>query len=122
MLADGHVAGGVAGAGVVDEDFQVHLGLAAQAIVVLLVDFFAENEGDQIGVLVEVNCETDFVARTDDFKELVHDVAMHVAAADPRFVRKEDVTPEVIDGFVLTVDPELLLVDLITFTPDMVVP
>jgi len=45
-------------------------------------------------VLVEVNCESDFVARTDDFKGLVHDIAMHIAATDPRFVRKEDVTPE----------------------------
>jgi len=45
-------------------------------------------------VLVEVNCESDFVARTDDFKELVHDIAMHIAASDPKFVRKEDVTPE----------------------------
>jgi elongation factor Ts len=43
-------------------------------------------------VLVEVNCESDFVARTDDFKELVHDIAMHIAASDPKFVRKEDVT------------------------------
>ena len=45
-------------------------------------------------MLVEVNCESDFVARTDDFKELVHDIAMHIAASDPKFVRKEDVTPE----------------------------
>ena len=45
-------------------------------------------------MLVEVNCESDFVARTDDFKGLVHDIAMHIAATDPRFVRKEDVTPE----------------------------
>jgi elongation factor Ts len=52
------------------------------------------HAGGKIGVLVEVNCESDFVARTDDFKELVHDVAMHIAASDPRFVRKEDVTPE----------------------------
>ncbi|MCG8454933.1 MAG: translation elongation factor Ts [Holophagales bacterium] len=50
-----------------------------------------------IGVLVEVNCETDFVARTDDFQNLVKDVAMHIAAADPRFVRREEVTPEVLD-------------------------
>ena len=54
------------------------------------------HHGGQLGVLVEVNCESDFVARTDDFKELVHDVAMHIAAADPRFIRKEDVTPEVL--------------------------
>src|SRR5207237_4660025 len=50
------------------------------------------HAGGKIGVLVEINCESDFVARTDDFKELVHDVAMHIAATDPKFVRKEDVT------------------------------
>jgi elongation factor Ts len=52
------------------------------------------HAGGKIGVLVEVNCESDFVARTDDFKELIHDVAMHIAASDPKFVRKEDVTRE----------------------------
>jgi len=52
------------------------------------------HAGGKIGVLVEVNCESDFVARTDDFKELVHDIAMHIAASDPKFVRKEDVTSE----------------------------
>src|SRR5215510_12646329 len=52
------------------------------------------HAGGKIGVLVEVNCESDFVARTEDFKDLVHDIAMHVAASDPRFIRKEDVTPE----------------------------
>ena len=52
------------------------------------------HAGGKIGVLVELNCESDFVARTDDFKELVHDIAMHIAASDPKFVRKEDVTPE----------------------------
>src|SRR5664280_2699866 len=52
------------------------------------------HAGGKIGVLVEVNCESDFVARTEDFKELVHDVAMHIAASDPKYVRKEDVTPE----------------------------
>jgi len=52
------------------------------------------HAGGKIGVIVEVNCESDFVARTDDFKQLVHDVAMHVAATDPRYIRKEDVTPE----------------------------
>jgi elongation factor Ts len=55
------------------------------------------HHGGQLGVLVEVNCESDFVARTDDFKELVHDLAMHIAAADPRFIRKEDVTPEALE-------------------------
>jgi len=52
------------------------------------------HAGGKIGVLVEVNCESDFVARTDDYKTLVHDIAMHIAATDPRFIRKEDVTPE----------------------------
>src|SRR6202167_1482953 len=52
------------------------------------------HAGGKIGVLVEVNCESDFVARTEDFKELVHDIAMHIAASAPRYVRKEDVTPE----------------------------
>ena len=52
------------------------------------------HAGGKIGVLVEVNCESDFVARTDDFKGLVHDIAMHIAATDPRFIRKEDVTAE----------------------------
>ena len=54
------------------------------------------HAGGKIGVLVEVNCESDFVARTEDFKELVHDIAMHIAASDPRFVRREDVTPDVL--------------------------
>ena len=52
------------------------------------------HAGGKIGVIVEVNCETDYVARTEDFKELVHDIAIHIAASDPKFVRKEDVTPE----------------------------
>ena len=52
------------------------------------------HAGGKIGVLVEVNCESDFVARTEDFKELVHDIAMHIAASDPKFIRKEDVTAE----------------------------
>jgi elongation factor Ts len=52
------------------------------------------HAGGKIGVLVEINCESDFVARTDDFKDLVKDIAMHIAASDPKFVRKEDVTTE----------------------------
>jgi len=55
------------------------------------------HPGAQLGVLIEVNCESDFVARTDDFQELVHDLAMQVAAADPRFIRKEDVTQSALD-------------------------
>ena len=52
--------------------------------------------GGKIGVLVEVNCESDFVARTADFQALAKDLAMHVAASDPRFLRKEDVTEDVL--------------------------
>jgi len=52
------------------------------------------HAGGKIGVLVDVNCESDFVARTEDFKNLVHDIAMHIAASDPRFIRKEDVTAD----------------------------
>ncbi len=52
------------------------------------------HAGGKIGVMVEVNCESDFVARTEQFKELTHDIAMHIAASDPKFIRKEDVTPE----------------------------
>jgi elongation factor Ts len=55
------------------------------------------HPGAQLGVLIEVNCESDFVARTEDFQELVHDLAMQVAAADPQFIRKEDVTPAVLE-------------------------
>jgi elongation factor Ts len=55
------------------------------------------HHGGQLGVLVEVNCESDFVARTDDFKELVHDLAMHIAAADPKFVHKEEVTADLLE-------------------------
>ena len=54
------------------------------------------HPGAQLGVMVEVNCESDFVARTDDFQELVRDIAMQVAAADPKFIRKEEVTQEFI--------------------------
>ncbi len=55
------------------------------------------HHGGQLGVLLEVNCESDFVARTDDFRELVHDVAMHIAAADPQYLRKEDVPASALD-------------------------
>jgi elongation factor Ts len=51
----------------------------------------------RIGVLVEVNCETDFVARTEEFQELVRDIAMHIAAAEPRAVRREEVTQADLD-------------------------
>ena len=55
------------------------------------------HAGAQIGVMVEVNCESDFVARTGDFQQLVHDLAMQIAAASPSFIRKEDVTAEAIE-------------------------
>jgi elongation factor Ts len=52
------------------------------------------HAGGKIGVLIEINCESDFVARTEDFQELLKDIAMHIAATDPRYVRREDVTAE----------------------------
>jgi elongation factor Ts len=55
------------------------------------------HAGGKIGAIVEVNCESDFVARTEDFQHLCHDIAMHVAATDPRFLRREEVTQEVLD-------------------------
>jgi elongation factor Ts len=51
------------------------------------------HAGGKIGVLLELNCESDFVARTDDFQELLKDIAMHIAAVDPRYVGKDEVTP-----------------------------
>jgi elongation factor Ts len=53
--------------------------------------------GGKVGVLVEVNCETDFVARTDTFQALVKEIALHIAAADPKYVRREDVPAEILD-------------------------
>jgi elongation factor Ts len=53
--------------------------------------------GGKVGVLVEVNCETDFVARTDDFQTLVKELALHIAAADPKYVRREDVPADVLE-------------------------
>jgi elongation factor Ts len=55
------------------------------------------HHGGQIGVMVEVNCESDFVARTDDFQQLAHDLAMHIAASDPLYIRKEDVPAAALD-------------------------
>lgn len=53
--------------------------------------------GGRIGVLVEVNCETDFVAKTDEFHELARDIAMHIAASKPEFVSREEIPAEVLD-------------------------
>jgi elongation factor Ts len=55
------------------------------------------HPGGKIGVLVELNCETDFVAKTPEFHQLAKDLAMHIAALDPKYLRKEDVDPEVLD-------------------------
>jgi elongation factor Ts len=52
---------------------------------------------DKLGVMVEVNCETDFVAKTDDFRELVKDIAMQIAASNPSFISREDVSQETIE-------------------------
>ena len=61
-----------------------------------LVDAYI-HPGGRVGVLVEVNCETDFVAKTEDFQELVRDIAMHIAAMRPEYVRREDIPAEVIE-------------------------
>lgn len=53
--------------------------------------------GGRIGVLLEVNCETDFVAKTDEFKELVRDICLHIAAANPQYLRVEDIPEEVLE-------------------------
>jgi len=52
------------------------------------------HAGGKIAVLLELNCESDFVARTEDFQELLKDISMHIAASDPRYVRQEDVTAD----------------------------
>jgi len=67
---------------------------AARATNEGVVDAYI-HPGSKIGVLVEVDCETDFVARNDEFKAFVHDLAMHIAAASPRWVRREDVPEDV---------------------------
>src|SRR5207248_8058577 len=55
------------------------------------------HAGGKIGVLVEVNCESDFVARTEAFQNLCHDIAMHIAALDPKNVRRVEVTPKILE-------------------------
>ena len=55
------------------------------------------HAGNKLGVMVELNCETDFVANTPDFQELIRDIAMHIAAAKPRFAAREEVTQETLD-------------------------
>jgi len=66
--------------------------IAAEGLVDSYIHF-----GGKIGVLVEVNCETDFVAKTDDFKSFVRDIAMHIAAANPQYLSRDDVPQAVVD-------------------------
>jgi len=66
--------------------------LAAEGVVGSYI-----HMGGKVGVLVEVNCETDFVARGEEFQQLVKDVAMHIAAAEPRYVSRDEVTTETLD-------------------------
>ena len=66
--------------------------VAAEGVVASYI-----HMGGKVGVLVEVNCETDFVARGEDFQQLVKDIAMHVAAAEPRYVSRDEVTADVLD-------------------------
>ena len=55
------------------------------------------HPGDKLGVMIEVNCETDFVARNDDFREMVHNIAMHIAASDPASVSREEISEEMLE-------------------------
>jgi elongation factor Ts len=57
-----------------------------------------DNNGSRVGALLELNCETDFVARTEGFKVLAHDLALHIAFAAPRYLRREDVPEEIVEG------------------------
>jgi len=70
---------------------------AARVAVEGIVDAYIHGDG-RIGVLIEVNCETDFVAKTEEFRRLVRDLAMQVAAASPEYVSREDVPPSVIEA------------------------
>ena len=56
------------------------------------------HAGGKMGVLVEINCETDFVAKTDDFQAFVKNIAMHIAATNPQYIRREEIPPEVLEG------------------------
>ena len=56
------------------------------------------HPGNRVGVLLEVNCESDFVARTEDFRALVHELALHIAFADPKYIRPEDIPADVVEA------------------------
>jgi len=64
-----------------------------------VVEAYVHHSGGvgRVGVLVEVNCESDFVAKTDDFKHLAHEIALHIAGASPQYVRREDVPAELVE-------------------------
>jgi len=72
------------------------------------------HTGGRIGALVEINCETDFVARTDEFKELAHDLAMQVAAMPPQFIAREDIEAKADDD----IEPEQICLLLQPFIKD----
>src|SRR3989344_8577986 len=61
-----------------------------------LIESYIHGEG-RIGVLLEINCETDFVARNKDFKDLAHELALHIAASNPKYVSREDVPAEIVE-------------------------
>lgn len=67
--------------------------IAAEGLVGSYIHF-----NGKIGVIVELNCETDFVAKTDEFKELVHDVCLHIASSNPQFVSKDEISPDFIEN------------------------
>jgi elongation factor Ts len=69
---------------------------AARVATQGIVDSYIHHN-QQVGVLVELNSESDFVARNDQFKQLAHEIALHIAAADPHYLRREDVPAEVLD-------------------------
>lgn len=70
---------------------------AERAVKDGLVEVYG-HPGNRVGVILEVNCESDFVARTEDFKVLVHDLALHIAFANPRYVRPEDIPASVLEA------------------------
>ena len=67
-----------------------------QAVLQLKGWFAYIHAGGKVGVLLEINCETDFVAKTDDFKQLVHDISMHIAAAAPEYVTESEIPEDVV--------------------------
>ena len=79
-----------------EKGMKASLGKSGRSAHEGLVDAYI-HPGNKIGVMVEVNCETDFVARTEQFKELVKNLSMHIAASNPRYLTREEVSPEIAD-------------------------